>query len=167
MTFWNTPFGSQTFAQIVTCGICGLITTQPALSSTVMATNHDFLTSTTEQSVQPVRQPNSKPEKFMEVSRSQSDLAGGSRGARGAGKPPQGPRELADPPTTAAASSGGGGSSPAAPRSVHLPEEQEIRKTANANFAAAPIFPRRRGSRRKFSLDIQFPGSSSETNLLV
>lgn len=76
------------------------------------------------------------------------------------------------PTTTAAASSGGGGggsssSSPAAPRSMHLPEEQEIRKTANANFAAAPIFPRRRGIRRKFSLDIQFPGSSSETNLLV
>lgn len=52
-------------------------------------------------------------------------------------------------------------------RLLHLPEEQEIRKTANANFAAAPIFPRRRRSRRKFSLDIQFPGSSSETNLLV
>ena len=82
----------------------------------------------------------------------------------GVGKPPQAPLELADPTTTAASGSGG---SPAAPRSMHLPEEHEIRKTANANFAAAPIFPRRRGSRRKFSLNIQFPGSSSETNLLV
>lgn len=76
---------------------------------------------------------------------------------------------LSDPTRAAAPSSGRRGrrSSPAAPRSLHLPEEQEIRKTANANFAAAPIFPRRRGIRRKFSLDIQFPGSSSETNLLV
>lgn len=83
------------------------------------------------------------------------------------GKTPQAALELADPTTTAAASSGSSGCSPAATRSMHLPEEQEIRKTANANFAAAPIFPRRRGSRRKFSLDIQFSRSSSETNLLV
>lgn len=102
MTFWKTPFGSQTFAWIVTCGICGLTATQPALSSNVMATNHDFLTSTTEQSLLSVRQPNSKREKFMEISRSQSDLGGRSRGAPGPGKPPRAPLKLADPTTTAA-----------------------------------------------------------------
>lgn len=102
----------------------------------------------------------------MEAPGSQADLGAAAEGL-GAGERAQAPRELADPTATAAASSASSGCSPAAPRSMHLPEEQEIRKTANANFAAAPIFPRRRGSRRKFSLDIQFPGSSSETNLLV
>lgn len=102
MTFWKTPFGSQTFAQIVTCGICGLTATRPALSSNVTATNHDFLTSTTEQSLLSARQRNSKREKFMEISRSQSDLGGRSRGAPGREKRPPAPLELADPTTTAA-----------------------------------------------------------------
>lgn len=79
---------------------------------------------------------------------------GVAAGARG-GENSQAALELADPTATVAAT---GGSGPAAPRSTHLPEEQEIRKTANANFAAAPIFPRRREIRRKFSPDIQFPG---------
>lgn len=80
---------------------------------------------------------------------------GGQARGSGLGARPPAPAELAGAQAAAARPPG------------HLPEEQEIRKTANANFAAAPMFPRRRGSRSKFSLDIQFPGSSSETNLLV
>ena len=133
--------------------------------------NHDFLTSTTtEQALLSVTSLTQNEENSWRFPDHSQTLGGGSRGARvgGGGELPRlhrsSPTQQQPRPPAAAASSR---CSPAAPRSRHLPEEQEIRKTANANFAAAPIFPRRRGSRRKFSLDIQFPGSSSETNLLV
>lgn len=128
--------------------------------------NHDFLTSTTtEQSALSVSNLTQHQENARRFPDANQTWGGGSRGARGGwvggNVPPGSPgarRPTGRPPARTAA---------AARPPGHLPEEQEIRKTANANFAAAPMFPRRRGSRSKFSLDIQFPGSSSETNLLV
>lgn len=101
-----------------------------------MATDHDFLTFTTTQHSTVISWPSRlhTQQDFMEVFPDpQSDLGVAAEGLGGVrASLPAARRELSHPTTIA-------------PRRQHLPEEQEIRKTANANFAAAPIFPRRWG----------------------